>query len=101
MSSWKTLSDMAPKGKRVLVRVDLNVPVKDGVVTEETRIERSAQTIRELMNKGARVIVCSHFGRPKGGPDPANSLKQIIPALEKHLKHKVVFAADCIGPEAA
>ncbi|HXZ68936.1 MAG TPA: phosphoglycerate kinase, partial [Alphaproteobacteria bacterium] len=99
MSSFKTLSDMAPKGKRVLVRVDLNVPVKDGVVTEETRIARSAQTILELKEKGARVIVCSHFGRPKGGPDTANSLKQIVPALEKFIG-KVAFASDCVGPEA-
>jgi phosphoglycerate kinase len=100
MTAWKTLSDMSPKGKRVLVRVDLNVPVKDGKVTEETRIARSAETIRELMNKGARVIVASHFGRPRGGPDTANSLKQIVPALEKHLAHKVAFASDCVGPVA-
>jgi phosphoglycerate kinase len=98
--TWRTLSDMAPKGKRVLVRVDLNVPVKDGKVTEDTRIARSAQTIRELMNADARVIIASHFGRPKGGPDAANSLRQIVPALERHLDHKVAFAADCIGPEA-
>lgn len=100
MTAFRTLSDMKPKGKRVLVRVDLNVPVKDGVVSEETRIARSAETIRELMNKGARVIVASHFGRPKGGPDTANSLKQIIPTLEKHLGRRVVFASDCVGPQA-
>ena len=98
--TWRTISDLAPKGKRVLVRVDLNVPIKDGKVTEETRIARSAETLNELMSKGARVIVCSHFGRPKGGPDAANSLRQVVPALEKRLDHKVAFASDCVGPAA-
>jgi phosphoglycerate kinase len=85
----------------VLLRADLNVPVKAGVVTDATRIERLAPTIEALIGKGAKVIVMSHFGRPKGGLDPELSLRPLIAPLEKAIGgRKVAFAADCIGQEA-
>jgi phosphoglycerate kinase len=98
--TFRTLDDLDVKGKRVLVRADLNVPVKDGVVTDTTRIERQAPTIRELADKGARVIVLSHFDRPKGKVVPSLSLKMLVQPLENVLDRPVGFAADCIGPEA-
>jgi phosphoglycerate kinase len=101
MADFRTLDDLAPQGKRVLVRVDFNVPLKDGRVTDATRIERSAPTLRELSEEGAKVIVLSHFGRPKGKPDPAFSLKPLVEPLSRALGGKAVaFATDCIGPEA-
>ncbi len=100
--TFKTLDDLTDiAGKRVLVRVDLNVPVKDGVVTDATRIERVAPTIRELSEKGAKVILLAHFGRPKGEPVAEMSLKTIAPAVEDILDQRVHFAADCIGDKAA
>jgi len=85
----------------VLLRADLNVPVKDGVVTDATRIERLAPTIETLIGKDAKVVVMSHFGRPKDGPDPALSLRILIVPLEKAIGgRRVTFAADCIGEEA-
>ena len=102
MPSFKTLDDLGDiKGKRVLVRVDLNVPVTDGEVSDTTRIERVAPTIRELSDKGAKVILLAHFGRPKGGPDPEFSLKIVAPSVEAVLDRKVHFAEDCIGEKAA
>ncbi|SDA83318.1 phosphoglycerate kinase [Sinorhizobium sp. NFACC03] len=99
--TFKTLDDLtAIAGKRVLVRVDLNVPVKDGVVTDATRIERVAPTIRELSEKGAKVILLAHFGRPKGEPVADMSLKTIAPAVEDVLDQRVHFGADCIGDKA-
>ena len=99
MRAFKTLDDLDVKGRRVLVRADLNVPAKDGVVTDATRLERLAPTLVELAGKGAKVIVLSHFGRPKGR-DTANSLKPIALALARILKGTpVVFAGDCIGTE--
>ncbi len=74
MTLFKTLDDAALQGKRVLVRVDLNVPMKDGVVTDTTRIERILPTIREITEKGGRAILLAHFGRPKGKVDPSQSL---------------------------
>ena len=74
-SSFANLDDVDVRGKRVLVRADLNVPMRDGRVTDLTRIERSAETVRELMNKGARVVVLSHFDRPKGIRVPSMSLR--------------------------
>ncbi len=101
MPKFRTLDDIDVRGKRVLLRADLNVPIKAGVVTDATRIERLAPTIEALIGKGARVIVMSHFGRPKGGPDPALSLRPLIAPLEKAIAgREVVFAADCIGDEA-
>ncbi|OCP04329.1 phosphoglycerate kinase, partial [Ensifer sp. LC14] len=99
--TFKTLDDLTDiAGKRVLVRVDLNVPVKDGVVTDATRIERVAPTIRELSEKGAKVILLAHFGRPKGEPVADMSLKTIAPAVEDVLDQRVHFGADCIGDKA-
>ena len=101
MPSFRTVDDINPQGKRVLVREDLNVPLKDGRVTDGTRIERAAPTLRELGEKGAKVIVLSHFGRPKGKPDPAFSLRPLIEPLSRALGGKpVAFAKDCVGPEA-
>ncbi|HEV7305881.1 phosphoglycerate kinase [Ensifer sp.] len=99
--TFKTLDDLTDiAGKRVLVRVDLNVPVKDGVVTDATRIERVAPTIRELSEKGAKVILLAHFGRPKGEPVAEMSLKTIATAVEDVLDQRVHFGADCIGDKA-
>jgi phosphoglycerate kinase len=101
MPRFLTLDDLDAKGKRVLVRADLNVPVKDGRVADQTRIARLAPTIRELAEKGAMVVVISHFGRPKGKPDLALSLKPIAQPLSEALQRRhVVFAEDCIGPRA-
>jgi len=101
MPRFLTLDDLDAKGKRVLVRADLNVPVKDGRVTDQTRIARLAPTIRELAEKNARVVVISHFGRPNGKPDPNLSLRPIVQPLARALSGRhVAFAEDCIGPRA-
>ena len=101
MPRFRTLDDLAVAGRRVLLRADLNVPVKDGKVTDATRIERLAPTIEALIDKGARVVVMSHFGRPKG-PDPSQSLRPLVAPLSRAIGGRVVhFAADCVGPEAA
>jgi phosphoglycerate kinase len=100
MAEFRTLDDIDVRGKRVLLRADLNVPVKDGLVTDATRIERLAPTIEALIDKGAKVIVMSHFGRPKG-PDPTLSLRPLIAPLERAIGgRKIAFATDCIGDEA-
>lgn len=102
MPAFKTLDNLNDiAGKRVLVRVDLNVPVADGKVTDATRIERVAPTILELSSKGAKVILLAHFGRPKGEPVADMSLSQIVPAVEEVLDHAVSFATDCVGAPAA
>ncbi|WP_421927016.1 phosphoglycerate kinase [Neoaquamicrobium sediminum] len=101
MTGFRTLDEAQVSGKRVLVRVDLNVPVKDGQVTDATRIERVAPTIIELADKGAKVILLAHFGRPKGEPNPEMSLEPIAVATEAVIGRKVAFAADCIGERAA
>ena len=101
MPSFRTLDHIDPQGKCVLVREDLNVPLRDGRVTDATRIERAAPTLRELSEKGAKVIVLSHFGRPKGKPDSAFSLRPLVEPLSRALGGKpVAFAKDCVGPEA-
>lgn len=101
MAGFKTLDDIGNiSGKRVLVRVDLNVPVADGKVTDVTRIERIAPTIAELSGKGAKVILLAHFGRPKDGPTPEFSLEPIAKATAEVLGRPVGFAADCIGDTA-
>ena len=102
MAAFKTLDDVGDiAGKRVLTRVDLNVPVADGKVSDTTRIERIAPTIDELSAKGAKVILLAHFGRPKGAPSPEFSLDPIAAAVEAIVGKPVAFAADCIGKEAA
>ncbi|RWF91969.1 MAG: phosphoglycerate kinase, partial [Mesorhizobium sp.] len=102
MAGFKTLDDIgAVGGKRILVRVDLNVPVADGKVTDATRIERIAPTISELSGKGARVILLAHFGRPKDGPSAEFSLEPIARATAEVLGRPVGFASDCIGDKAA
>jgi phosphoglycerate kinase len=101
MAGFKTLDDLGDiSGKRVLVRVDLNVPVKDGAVTDATRIERVAPTINELSDKGAKVILLAHFGRPKGEASAEFSLAQIARATADVLGKPVAFAEDCIGDAA-
>ncbi|MDX2306854.1 MAG: phosphoglycerate kinase [Hyphomicrobium sp.] len=97
----KPIAGADVKGKRVLVRADLNVPAKDGRVTDATRLERLLPGLNDLMARGAKVIVISHFGRPKGGPDTENSLRPVAAALGELLKRPVAFAEDCIGPKAA
>src|SRR5260370_41385601 len=101
MAKFGSLDDIDVRGKRVLLRADLNVPVKDGIVTDATRIERLAPTIEALIEKGAKVIVMSHFGRPQGLPDPAYSLRPLVAPLSKAIGgREVAFSADCIGEEA-
>src|SRR5271169_1375136 len=100
MGDFRTLDDIAVKGRRVLVRADLNVPMKDGAIGDTLRIERQAPTIKELAERGARVIVLSHFDRPKGKVVPSMSLKPLAPALAKALGRTVAFADDCVGPVA-
>lgn len=99
MSGFRTLDKADVNGKRVLVRVDLNVPTDNGKVTDATRIERAAPTIREIADKGGKVILLSHFGRPKGR-DPKESLKPVAEEVARVLKRPVAFANDCIGPDA-
>src|SRR5260370_6121856 len=100
MPRFRTLDDLDVAGKRVLLRADLNVPVKDGKVTDATRIERLAPTIEALIGKGARIIVMSHFGRPKG-PAPSLWRRPLVEPRSRAIGgRRVHFAADCVGPEA-
>lgn len=98
--SFQTIRDINVKGKVVLLRADLNVPAKDGKVTDTTRIDRLKETIDYLSSHGARILVMSHFGRPKGGPDAEFSLAFLVPVLKKQWGHDVQFADDCIGTPA-
>jgi phosphoglycerate kinase len=98
---FRTLDTADLAGKRVLVRVDLNVPMENGAVSDVTRIERVLPTIAEIADKGGKVILLAHFGRPKGGPDAANSLRPVAAAVADLLKRPVGFAPDCIGEAAA
>ena len=97
--SFRTLDQAALANKRVLLRVDLNVPMADGKVSDATRIERAAQTIKEIASKGGKVILLSHFGRPKGR-DPKDSLKPVAAAVSHIVGKPVAFADDCIGEPA-
>ncbi len=99
-ATFRTIDDLDCRGKRVLLRADLNVPVRDGRITDLTRLERLTPTIRELADKGARVIVISHFDRPKGRRVPEMSLAPVRDALAGILGHPVVFSRDCVGPDA-
>jgi phosphoglycerate kinase len=100
MFSKKTVRDIDVKGKRVLVRVDYNVPIKDGKVGDDTRIRAAMPTLNYLLEHGAAVILCSHLGRPKGGPDPKYSLKPVADYLSQLAGKSVAFAEDCVGPVA-
>ena len=101
MAGFRTLDDIGDvTGKRVLVRVDLNVPMAGGKVTDATRIERVAPTILELSDKGARVILLAHFGRPKDGPDPQLSLEPVARATGEIIGRPVAFIGDCVGEAA-
>lgn len=100
MFNKKTVRDIDVKNKRVFVRVDFNVPVKEGVVGDDTRIKAALPTIHYLLDNGAAVILASHLGRPKGGPDPKYSLKPVADHLGRLLGQPVAFAEDCIGPIA-
>ena len=99
--SFRTLDQLDPKGKRVLVRVDLNVPMENGKVSDATRIDRVLPTIKDIADKGGKVILLAHFGRPKAGPDTENSLRPVAAAVSERLGRKVAFAEDCIGDKAA
>jgi phosphoglycerate kinase len=93
----KTTAGLDVKGKRVIVRADLNVPVTDGKVTDATRLKRLVPGLQDLAKRGARLVVISHFGRPKAGPDPQFSLKPVADKLGDLLRQPVAFAADCVG----
>ncbi len=95
-----TINDLDLRGKRVFIRVDFNVPLKDGVVTDDTRIRETLPTLRLAIEKGGRLVLASHLGRPKGGPDPKFSLRPAAKKLEELLGKPVAFALDCVGPGA-
>jgi len=101
MTDIRTLDAAEFKGKRVLVRVDLNVPMKDGTVTDDTRIRAILPTIQEISKKGGKVILLAHFGRPKGERVPEMSLAPVVPVLQTLVGQEVAFANDCIGNDAA
>jgi len=97
----KTIRDVDLSAKRVLVRVDFNVPIEDGKVSDDTRITAAIPTIKAILDQKPRaVILISHLGRPKGGPDPKYSLKPVVPVLEKHLGKDVIFVEETVGPKA-
>ncbi|AWK87452.1 phosphoglycerate kinase [Azospirillum thermophilum] len=100
MSDFNTIDDLDVSGKTVLVRADLNVPMQDGKVSDTTRIVRLAPTLTELAKKGAKVVVLSHFGRPKNGPDAKNSLRNVLGDLGAAVGQTVAFAEDCVGQPA-
>jgi phosphoglycerate kinase len=101
MASFRTLDDLPDlKGKRVLVRIDLNVPMADGKVTDDTRIRAAEPTVKDIADRGGRVVLLAHFGRPKGVADPKYSLKPVIPAMAAIFGRPVAFAEDCAGPAA-
>jgi phosphoglycerate kinase len=95
-----TIQDLDLRGKRVFIRVDFNVPLKDGAVTDDTRIRETLPTLKLAIEKGGRLVLASHLGRPKGGPDAKYSLKPAAKKLEELLGKPVAFAADCVGPDA-
>ncbi|KAF0119013.1 MAG: phosphoglycerate kinase [Rhodospirillaceae bacterium] len=100
MPAFKTIDQLDVAGKRVIVRADLNVPAKEGRVTDTTRIDRSAQTLKDLVGKGARVVVLSHFGRPDGKRNEKYTLKPVLAPLSQAVGVPVIFGEDCIGASA-
>lgn len=100
MMTKKTIRDVDVQGKRVLVRVDFNVPIQDGRITDDTRVRAALPTIEDLLGRGAAVILCSHLGRPKGAPDPDLSLKPVANYLATLIPNGVKFAPDCVGDAA-
>lgn len=100
MFNKKTVKDIDVRGKKVLVRVDFNVPMKEGTISDDTRIRAALPTIQYLLEQGAAVILCSHLGRPKGGPDLAFTLKPVAEHLAKLMGKPVKFAEDCVGVKA-
>ncbi|MEN6298763.1 MAG: phosphoglycerate kinase, partial [Anaerolineaceae bacterium] len=100
MFNKKTIADIDLQDKRVLARVDFNVPIKEGKVTDDTRIRAAIPTIKYILDKGASLILCSHLGRPKEGPDPQFSMKPVAEHLSQLLGKPVAFVEDCVGPVA-
>jgi phosphoglycerate kinase len=99
--AWKTLDDIDMSGSTVLVRVDVNVPMEEGQVTDATRIEKIVPTVEEILNRGGRPVLLAHFGRPKGKPVEEMSLRHILPAMEAAFPGRTIrFAADCVGAPA-
>jgi len=95
-----TINEVDLRGKRVFIRVDFNVPLKDGVVTDDTRVRETLPTLRLAIQKGGRLVLASHLGRPKGGADPKYSLAPVAKKLEELLERNVEFANDCVGSDA-
>src|SRR6202030_4429519 len=95
-----TINDLDLRGKRVFIRVDFNVPLKDSVVTDDTPVRETLPTLRLAIQKGGRLVLASHLGRPKGGPDPKFSLAPAAKKLQELLERPVIFANDCVGPDA-
>src|SRR5215510_9989664 len=94
-----SISDLDLNGKRVFMRVDFNVPIADGKITDDTRIQASLPSIKFVIEKGGRLILASHLGRPKGKPEQKYSLKPVALRLSQLLGKPVAFAPDCIGPD--
>jgi phosphoglycerate kinase len=99
--AWKTIDDLGLAGKVVLTRVDINVPMEGGVVTDATRIEKIAPTVEDIIARGGKVVLLAHFGRPKGKVVDEMSLRHVVGAVQVALGRRVVFGADCVGPVAA
>src|SRR5881227_3071705 len=96
----KTVADVDVKGKRVLMRADFNVPLEGSTITDDRRIVQAMPTIKSIIERGGRLILMSHLGRPKGGPNPKYSLKPVAARLSELLGRPVTFAEDCVGPAA-
>ena len=93
----RRMASLAVGDRRVLLRLDLDVPIKDGAVRDDTRVREAAPTVRALIGRRAAVICCSHLGRAKGKPDPALSLAPVAPVLERHVGCPVRFVSDTVG----